>query len=101
MLAHSPPYARMVVSGAAKGGPYIGVHWRRRDFLRGHNREVPSVEGTFTQLKALCDTHRVDKVFMATDSTNKSGEFCVGNFFGVTRLCFHRNCINRDEMTLF
>ncbi|KAK6042000.1 PH domain protein, partial [Cooperia oncophora] len=34
----------------AVGGDYVCAHWRRRDFVRAHGKELPSIEGTAKQV---------------------------------------------------
>lgn len=57
-----------VKHGYAKGGPYIAVHLRRRDFLYGHAEDVPSINRTAEQLLPLIEKYKVNKVFVATDA---------------------------------
>jgi peptide-O-fucosyltransferase len=40
-------------AGTAIGGDYLCIHWRRRDFIRAHASEVPSIEGTVKQVKIM------------------------------------------------
>ena len=53
-------------SGAI-GGPYLAVHWRRKDFVRSHGKEIPSIKGTAQQITALLDKLNLDTVFIGTD----------------------------------
>ncbi|CAH1798259.1 unnamed protein product, partial [Owenia fusiformis] len=53
--------------GEAKGGPYVAVHLRRRDFLYSHEKEVPSIEESANQLEKILDEQRVTKLFVASD----------------------------------
>ncbi|KAK6013829.1 hypothetical protein OSTOST_20830, partial [Ostertagia ostertagi] len=52
----------------AIGGDYICAHWRRRDFVRAHGKELPSIEGTAKQLNELHKKLGVSRVFLATDA---------------------------------
>lgn len=52
----------------AKGGPYLAVHWRRKDFLRAHGKELPSIQGTADQISALLSKLQLSLVFLATDA---------------------------------
>ncbi|VDO32397.1 unnamed protein product [Haemonchus placei] len=52
----------------AVGGDYICAHWRRRDFVRAHGKELPSIEGTAKQLNELCKRWAVSRIFLATDA---------------------------------
>ena len=36
--------------GDARGGDFLCVHWRRRDFVRSHAKDIPSIEGTAQQV---------------------------------------------------
>lgn len=54
--------------GSAKGGPYLGVHLRRKDFIWGHREDVPSLKGAIKKIRSLMKKHKLDKVFVATDS---------------------------------
>lgn len=57
--------------GSAKGGPYLGVHYRRADFLYAHPERVPSLDGFVKQIKKLLKKHKLKKVFLATDTDSK------------------------------
>ena len=61
--------------GEAKGGPYLAVHMRRRDFLYGHKDEVPSIEGTAEQIEKMLKLHKIRKLFVATDAPT-AGNHC-------------------------
>jgi peptide-O-fucosyltransferase len=39
--------------GSAIGGNYLCVHWRRRDFVYAHKKEVPSIQGTVDQVRTF------------------------------------------------
>ncbi|EYC16600.1 hypothetical protein Y032_0033g2742 [Ancylostoma ceylanicum] len=52
----------------ALGGDYVCAHWRRRDFIRAHGKELPSIEGTARKLNELCTEAGVSRVFLATDT---------------------------------
>lgn len=54
-------------SGSAKGGNYLAVHLRRKDFIRARPKELPSIEGAVDQIKEYMMKANVDKVFIATD----------------------------------
>ncbi|XP_011809628.1 PREDICTED: GDP-fucose protein O-fucosyltransferase 2 [Colobus angolensis palliatus] len=60
--------------GSALGGPYLGVHLRRKDFIWGHREDVPSLEGAVRKIRSLMKIHRLDKVFVATDAVRKEYE---------------------------
>uniref|UniRef100_A0A8C0CEZ8 GDP-fucose protein O-fucosyltransferase 2 n=1 Tax=Balaenoptera musculus TaxID=9771 RepID=A0A8C0CEZ8_BALMU len=57
--------------GSSLGGPYLGVHLRRKDFIWGHREDVPSLEGAVRRIRSLMKTHQLDKVFVATDAARK------------------------------
>lgn len=59
--------------GSAKGGPYLGVHLRRKDFIWGHREDVPSLKGAVKKIRSLMKKHKLDKVFVATDA-DEEGE---------------------------
>ncbi|XP_069790343.1 GDP-fucose protein O-fucosyltransferase 2 isoform X2 [Narcine bancroftii] len=54
--------------GTAKGGPYLGVHLRRKDFIWGHRKDVPSIKATAKKINSLMKELKLDKVFVATDA---------------------------------
>ncbi|XP_078234620.1 GDP-fucose protein O-fucosyltransferase 2 isoform X2 [Pogona vitticeps] len=54
--------------GTAKGGPYLGVHLRRKDFIWGHRNDVPSIEGAVKKIQGLLKSHKLERVFVATDA---------------------------------
>lgn len=41
-----PSWKEEKPSRTALGGDYICAHWRRRDFVRAHGKELPSIKGT-------------------------------------------------------
>ncbi|XP_078536684.1 GDP-fucose protein O-fucosyltransferase 2 [Lissotriton helveticus] len=60
--------------GSAIGGPYLGVHLRRKDFIWGHRTDVPSLQGAAKTIKALLEKHNLKKVFVATDADSDDVE---------------------------
>uniref|UniRef100_A0A7N8XV28 GDP-fucose protein O-fucosyltransferase 2 n=1 Tax=Mastacembelus armatus TaxID=205130 RepID=A0A7N8XV28_9TELE len=54
--------------GSAKGGPYLGVHLRRKDFVWGHREDVPSLKGAVKKMRSLMKKYKLDRVFVATDA---------------------------------
>uniref|UniRef100_A0A2I3HQX5 GDP-fucose protein O-fucosyltransferase 2 n=1 Tax=Nomascus leucogenys TaxID=61853 RepID=A0A2I3HQX5_NOMLE len=60
--------------GSALGGPYLGVHLRRKDFIWGHREDVPSLEGAVRKIRSLMKIHQLEKVFVATDAVRKEYE---------------------------
>ncbi|NXT79125.1 OFUT2 fucosyltransferase, partial [Zapornia atra] len=63
-----------VKMGTALGGPYLGVHLRRRDFVWGHREDVPSLQGAVQKIRSLLETHQLRKVFVATDAVEEEIE---------------------------
>uniref|UniRef100_A0A8C2JBP1 GDP-fucose protein O-fucosyltransferase 2 n=1 Tax=Cyprinus carpio TaxID=7962 RepID=A0A8C2JBP1_CYPCA len=54
--------------GIAKGGPYLGVHLRRKDFIWGHREDVPSLKAAVKNIRSLLKKHKLQQVFVATDA---------------------------------
>nr|XP_006113410.1 GDP-fucose protein O-fucosyltransferase 2 isoform X1 [Pelodiscus sinensis] len=54
--------------GTAIGGPYLGVHLRRKDFIWGHREDVPSLHGAVKKIRSLMERHKLKRVFIATDA---------------------------------
>lgn len=54
----------------AIGGPYIGVHLRRKDYLRAHKEHVPKLKYAAKQIKQLLKKYNVQKVFIASDDVD-------------------------------
>ncbi|XP_019753311.2 uncharacterized protein LOC109532735 isoform X1 [Dendroctonus ponderosae] len=52
----------------AKGGPYLAVHMRRRDFLRGRADKVPDLLNVAKQISKKLNELKLAKVFIATDA---------------------------------
>ncbi|GLH10313.1 GDP-fucose protein O-fucosyltransferase 2 [Gryllus bimaculatus] len=55
----------------ALGGPYLCVHMRRRDFLWGRPKEVPSLPSVAQQLRYHLSKLQLNVVFIATDAPDK------------------------------
>ncbi|XP_065343379.1 GDP-fucose protein O-fucosyltransferase 2 [Cloeon dipterum] len=62
---------RQLDTNAKRGGPYIAVHLRRKDFVTGRATQVPSIPGAAKQIKILAEKHGLGKVFVASDGTEK------------------------------
>lgn len=58
----------------AKGGPYLGIHWRRRDFLYARQDQLPSIKGTAAILERLCEKLKLDRIYLATDAPEEEVE---------------------------
>ncbi|KAM9287503.1 LOW QUALITY PROTEIN: GDP-fucose protein O-fucosyltransferase 2-like [Morus bassanus] len=63
-----------VKMGTALGGPYLGVHLRRKDFIWGHREDVPSLQGAVKKIHSLLEMHQLEKVFVATDAVEEEIE---------------------------
>uniref|UniRef100_A0A8D1VUS6 GDP-fucose protein O-fucosyltransferase 2 n=1 Tax=Sus scrofa TaxID=9823 RepID=A0A8D1VUS6_PIG len=48
---------RKVQLGSSLGGPYLGVHLRRKDFIWGHRQDVPSLDGAVRRIRSLMEAH--------------------------------------------
>nr|XP_023396785.1 GDP-fucose protein O-fucosyltransferase 2 isoform X1 [Loxodonta africana] len=68
------PGGCQVKLGSSLGGPYLGVHLRRKDFIWGHREDVPSLEGAVKKIRSLMKIHNLAKVFVATDAVRKEYE---------------------------
>lgn len=62
--------------GDAKGGPYMAAHLRRADFLHARPNDVPSLEHTANQLKAVLDKQKLKTIFIATDAPKEGRPMC-------------------------
>lgn len=60
--------------GSAKGGSYLGVHLRRKDFIWGHREDVPSLKGAVKKMRSLMKKHKLDNVFVATDADGEGND---------------------------
>ena len=54
--------------GDAVGGPYVGVHLRRMDYLYAREGQLPSLKGAAKQVKKILKKYDLKKVFVATDA---------------------------------
>lgn len=52
----------------AVGGPYIGVHLRRRDFAVSRSKDVPSIKYAAEQIVKWMKQLKLELVFVATDA---------------------------------
>lgn len=62
--SHSSP----TVKRDAVGGPYIGVHLRRRDFAVSRSKDVPSIKYAAEQILKQMKKLKLELVFVATDA---------------------------------
>ncbi|KAL1512523.1 hypothetical protein ABEB36_002104 [Hypothenemus hampei] len=53
---------------SAKGGPYLAIHLRRQDFLRGRPDQVPDLKSVADQISKKLVELNLTKVFIATDA---------------------------------
>ncbi|KAK3090398.1 hypothetical protein FSP39_011543 [Pinctada imbricata] len=60
--------------GEAKGGPYIAIHLRRRDYLWARKDELPSLKGAAKHVKKLLKKYDLLKVYVATDAPKEEYE---------------------------
>ncbi|NXU63862.1 OFUT2 fucosyltransferase, partial [Horornis vulcanius] len=65
---------KSLTTGTALGGPYLGVHLRRRDFIWGHREDVPSLQGAVKKIHSLLETLKLEKVYIATDAVEEEIE---------------------------
>ncbi|CAG9856545.1 unnamed protein product [Phyllotreta striolata] len=56
---------------SAVGGPYVGIHLRRKDFVRNRAEEVPTLMSVSEQVKTVLLQLNLNTVFVATDGTNE------------------------------
>ena len=75
-----PPHRVLVLLcqvrlGSSLGGPYLGVHLRRKDFIWGHREDVPGLGGAVKRIRSLMESHGLHRVFVATDAV-RTGELC-------------------------
>jgi len=72
----------------ALGGPYIGVHLRRKDFLYARKEELPSLEGAAKEIKNKMEEYGVDKVFIGTDGVEGERE-TMKKLLGADKVFFY------------
>ncbi|KAF0289220.1 GDP-fucose protein O-fucosyltransferase 2 [Amphibalanus amphitrite] len=60
-----------VKAGSARGGPYLAVHLRRRDFVSGRPRSVPSLETAARAISATLRELGLETVYLATDAPDR------------------------------
>ncbi|KFD57727.1 hypothetical protein M514_01397 [Trichuris suis] len=57
--------------GQAKGGPYMAVHLRRRDFVTHRRNNTPTIQSAIGQIAAKAKENSLDVVFIATDGNKE------------------------------
>uniref|UniRef100_A0A0N5AS25 GDP-fucose protein O-fucosyltransferase 2 n=1 Tax=Syphacia muris TaxID=451379 RepID=A0A0N5AS25_9BILA len=60
--------------GDALGGDYLCVHWRRRDFVRAHEKDIPSINGTAVQISKCLEKNHLTHLFLSTDAAREEVE---------------------------
>uniref|UniRef100_A0A1B6M638 GDP-fucose protein O-fucosyltransferase 2 n=1 Tax=Graphocephala atropunctata TaxID=36148 RepID=A0A1B6M638_9HEMI len=80
----------------AKGGPYLGVHLRRKDFLNGRPKEIPSLVDSADQIKTHLEKLKLSIVFVATDMPSEEYEILKNILLkdGLQSLKFN---VNKEE----
>ncbi|XP_032671936.1 GDP-fucose protein O-fucosyltransferase 2 isoform X2 [Odontomachus brunneus] len=58
----------------AKGGPYLAVHFRRRDFIVGHKDSMSTIESAASQLIEKMNELGLHVLFVATDAVPEEFE---------------------------
>lgn len=66
--------------GDAKGGPYLAIHLRRKDYLYAHGKEIPSLQYVARKVEPLLKKHKLKKVFIATDAPEEEYHYLKGEF---------------------
>ncbi|XP_070536175.1 GDP-fucose protein O-fucosyltransferase 2-like isoform X1 [Ptychodera flava] len=72
--------------GSAKGGPYMAVHLRRKDFVSSHRKDVPSLKEAAKQIKKVLKAEKLDKLFVATDAPKEELDELKKHFKGKTEV---------------
>ena len=49
----------------------MAVHMRRRDFLHGHSKDVPSIANAANQIRDILKAQGLSTVFVATDAPDE------------------------------
>lgn len=89
MIDHPDP-------GTATGGPYMGVHLRRQDFVQARPNDVPSVEHAARQINKKLQELNLTVAFIATDAPNSEFSILKRHLPGAIR--FQPNLELRKEM---
>jgi hypothetical protein len=71
------------------GGPYMCVHLRRKDFLWGRPKQVPSIKGAAKQIKAHLGQLGFTTVFVATDAPLEGNLNCCNLMSGISEALLH------------
>ncbi|XP_073502661.1 GDP-fucose protein O-fucosyltransferase 2 isoform X2 [Phyllobates terribilis] len=70
----SEDWTKVKKPSASIGGPYLGVHLRRKDFIWGHRDDVPSLQWATEEIHSLLKKLKLKKVFIATDADRQDLE---------------------------
>ncbi|XP_045708581.1 GDP-fucose protein O-fucosyltransferase 2 isoform X1 [Phyllostomus hastatus] len=79
--------------GSSLGGPYLGVHLRRKDFIWGHREDVPSLGGAVRRIRSLMESHGLRRVFVATDAVRTASSRSSWRADACRRLCVPAQCV--------
>lgn len=87
--------------GKAKGGPYIAVHLRRKDFVLARGKEVPSLSMAAEQIQHLLRKQNLTSAFIATDAPHEGellrlqGTQKISLIYEIykQKVCFVLNCV--------
>ena len=60
--------------GQAKGGDYLCMHFRRKDYLRHTVLRIPSIKGAAEQMTKKLDALGLKTIFVSTDGTPEEYE---------------------------
>ncbi|KAH7731482.1 GDP-fucose protein O-fucosyltransferase 2 precursor [Aphelenchoides avenae] len=84
--------------GDARGGDYVCLHWRRRDFVWAHKEHVPSVKATAKQILRLVKHLSLKKVFLSTDAdSDEAAE--LGSLLKEANISLHRFADKDGELS--
>uniref|UniRef100_A0A1I7XVM8 GDP-fucose protein O-fucosyltransferase 2 n=1 Tax=Steinernema glaseri TaxID=37863 RepID=A0A1I7XVM8_9BILA len=50
--------------------PFMCVHLRRRDFVRSHSKDIPSIEGAAKQILKISKDRNLKVLYLSTDAEN-------------------------------
>jgi peptide-O-fucosyltransferase len=64
-----PSFERPEKVSESKGGPFVGVHIRRQDFLFGRRNTLPSLQGSVIQLIKIAKRLKLGAIFLASDAS--------------------------------
>lgn len=59
------------LEGHARGGPYLGVHMRRGDFVFVHKEITPSIAKIGKEIAKILMKYKISTVYVATDGSDK------------------------------